>query len=83
VEPETLNFRFTPRAQTSGCLLVPAVLDALDLLRETPGRVRECAGERCPVLYLDTSRNRSRRWCSMEVCGSRAKASAYYRRHRA
>ena len=83
VEPETLNFRFTPRAQTSGCLLVPAVLDALDLQRETPGRVRECAGERCPVLYLDTSRNRSRRWCSMEVCGSRAKASAYYRRHRA
>jgi predicted RNA-binding Zn ribbon-like protein len=83
VEPETLTPRFEPGGRTSGCLLVPAVLDALDLLRETPGRVRECAGERCPVLYLDTSRNRSRRWCSMEVCGSRAKAAAYYRRHRA
>ena len=82
VEPDTLRPRFTPGGQTSGCLLVPAVLDALDLVRETPGRVRECASERCPVLYLDTSRNRSRRWCSMEVCGARAKASAYYRRHR-
>lgn len=82
VEPDTLRPRFTPGGQTSGCLLVPAVLDALDLVRETPGRVRECAGERCPVLYLDTSRNRSRRWCSMEVCGARAKASTYYRRHR-
>ena len=61
---------------------MPAVLDALDLVRETPGRVRECADRRCPVVYLDTSRNRSRRWCSMEICGARAKASAYYRRHR-
>jgi predicted RNA-binding Zn ribbon-like protein len=82
VEPGTLTPRFTPAARSSGCLLVPAVLDALDIVRETPGRVRECAAERCPVLYLDTSRNRSRRWCSMEVCGARAKAAAYYRRRR-
>ena len=82
VEPGTLTPHFTPAARSTGCLLVPVVLDALDLVRETPGRVRECAGERCPVLYLDTSRNRSRRWCSMEICGARAKAAAYYRRHR-
>ena len=83
VEPETLQPRFTPGATTSCCLLVAAVLDALDLVRESPGRVRECADGDCPVVYLDTSRNRSRRWCSMETCGARAKASTYYRRHRA
>jgi len=83
VERDTLTPRFTPGERTSCCLLVGAVLDALDLVRETPGRVRECAGAACPVVYLDTSRNRSRRWCSMERCGARAKASAYYRRHRA
>lgn len=82
VEPETLTPRFTPGATTSCCLLVGAVLDALDLVREHPGRVRECAADSCPVVYLDTSRNGRRRWCSMEVCGSRAKASAYYQRHR-
>jgi predicted RNA-binding Zn ribbon-like protein len=82
VEPGTLTPRFTPAARSTDCLMVPAVIDALDLVRETPGRVRECAAERCPVIYLDTSRNRSRRWCSMEVCGSRAKAAAYYRRRR-
>lgn len=82
VEQTTLTPRFTPAAQTSCCLLVAAVLDALELVRDTPGRVRECAGEVCPVVYLDTSRNRSRRWCSMELCGARAKASTYYRRHR-
>jgi len=83
VEETTLTPRFTPEAQTSCCLLVAAVLDALDIVRDTPGRVRECADEACPVVYLDTSRNRSRRWCSMELCGARAKASTYYRRHRA
>jgi predicted RNA-binding Zn ribbon-like protein len=83
VEPDTLQPRFAPAARTSCCLLVDAVLDALDLVRDSPGRVRECADPRCPVLFLDTSRNRSRRWCSMERCGARAKASAYYRRHRA
>ena len=82
VEQNTLTPRFEPERQTSCCLLVAAVLDGLDLVRETPGRVRECAGSSCPVVYLDTSRNHSRRWCSMEVCGSRAKASTYYRRHR-
>ena len=82
VEPDTLQPRFTPGARTSRCLLVTVVLDALDLVRETPGRVRECADPACPTVYLDLSRNRSRRWCSMETCGARAKASAYYRRHR-
>ena len=83
IEQSTLTPRFEPERQTSCCLLVAAVLDGLDLVRETPGRVRECAGPSCPVIYLDTSRNHSRRWCSMEVCGARAKASTYYRRHRA
>lgn len=83
VEPETLKPRFTPERRTSCCILVGAVLDALDLVRESPGRVRECADPGCPVIYVDTSRNRSRRWCSMEGCGARAKASTYYRRHKA
>lgn len=82
VEADTLRPRFTPGGTTSCCLLVAAVLDALDLVRESPGRVRECADPACPVVYLDTSRNRSRRWCSMELCGARSKASTYYRRHR-
>lgn len=82
VEPATLEARFTPVSQTSCCLLVAAVLDALDLVRDSPGRVRECADDQCPVLFLDTSRNGSRRWCSMETCGARSKASTYYQRHR-
>jgi predicted RNA-binding Zn ribbon-like protein len=46
-------------------------------------RVSECADDRgCGYLFIDTSRNRSRRWCSMNTCGNRAKASRNYQRKR-
>ena len=65
-------------------MLWPVVRDAVDLL--TSGelvRVGQCADERCGWLFLDASRNRSRRWCSMEDCGNRAKARRHYQRSRA
>ena len=44
-------------------------------------RVRQCADDRgCGYLFIDTSRNRSRRWCSMKSCGNRAKAKRHYER---
>ncbi|NIS81102.1 MAG: hypothetical protein GTO14_13045 [Anaerolineales bacterium] len=44
-------------------------------------RVGECADNRgCGYLFFDTSRNHSRRWCSMEACGNRAKAQRHYSR---
>ena len=36
-------------------------------------QVRICSGERCDWLFIDTSRNHLRRWCSMDECGNRAK----------
>lgn len=82
VDEETLWLTFVPDATSAYCLMTPVVMDALELARDLLGRVRVCAAERCELIYLDTSRNRSRRWCSMERCGARAKAVAYYRRHR-
>jgi predicted RNA-binding Zn ribbon-like protein len=65
------------------CPLWPVIRSAVGLL--TSGqleRVGQCADERgCGWLFLDTSRNRSRRWCSMDDCGNRAKAKRYYKRH--
>jgi predicted RNA-binding Zn ribbon-like protein len=45
-------------------------------------RVRECSGERCDWLFLDKSKNRSRRWCDMANCGNRAKAKRNYARRK-
>jgi predicted RNA-binding Zn ribbon-like protein len=55
-------------------MLWPVVRSAADLLTSDQlRRVRVCAGENCGWLFLDTSKNRTRRWCSMSDCGNRAK----------
>ncbi|HEX8855524.1 MAG TPA: CGNR zinc finger domain-containing protein [Thermoleophilaceae bacterium] len=44
-------------------------------------RVKACPADSCEWAFYDQSKNRSRTWCSMEVCGNRSKARAYRRRH--
>lgn len=57
-------------------LLHPINYDAGRLLLSSDaGLVKECDG--CPWLFLDRSRNHSRRWCDMQVCGSRSKMRRY------
>lgn len=61
--------------------LAPVVYSAAELL--TSGeldRVKECPSENCTWLFLDASRNRSRRWCEMRDCGNKAKARRFYAR---
>jgi predicted RNA-binding Zn ribbon-like protein len=45
--------------------------------------VRRCASEPCGWLFLDRTKNHSRRWCEMKVCGNRDKARKYYQRQKA
>jgi predicted RNA-binding Zn ribbon-like protein len=44
-------------------------------------RLKGCRDENCRVAFYDKSRNRSRAWCSMEVCGNREKARNFRHRH--
>jgi len=66
------------------CAALLAVLarDAVELLTDPVARaaVRECEGDNCPLVYLDTSRGRRRRWCSSEVCGNRERVARHRRR---
>jgi predicted RNA-binding Zn ribbon-like protein len=65
-------------------MLVPVAWSAADLLiSDLLPRVKTCPGEGCGWLFVDVSHNRSRRWCTMETCGNRAKARQHYRKHRA
>lgn len=62
-------------------VLWPVVRDAAEILTsEALHRVGQCMDDRCGWLFLDLSRNRSRRWCSMKDCGNRAKARRHYQR---
>ncbi|MFI1762051.1 CGNR zinc finger domain-containing protein [Streptomyces sp. NPDC020800] len=71
-------------ARDPGCagLLAVVARDAVDLLTDPVARaaVRECEGDDCPLVYLDTSRGRRRRWCSSEVCGNRERVARHRRR---
>ncbi|MFI6352143.1 CGNR zinc finger domain-containing protein [Streptomyces sp. NPDC050743] len=63
-------------------LLALVARDAVELLTDPVARaaVRECEGDNCPLVYLDTSRGRRRRWCSSEVCGNRERVARHRRR---
>lgn len=56
--------------------------DAVELLTDPVARacLRQCEGDDCPVVYLDTSRGRRRRWCSSEICGNRERVARHRRR---
>ena len=49
---------------------------------ETWDRLKACRLDDCKWAFYDQSKNRSRTWCSMKVCGNRAKARAYRERRR-
>ena len=62
-------------------MLWPVIKSTAELL--TSGeleRVRECAAAECAWLFIDGSRNGTRRWCDMTVCGNRNKARRFYSR---
>jgi predicted RNA-binding Zn ribbon-like protein len=72
-EPPDLRAPLWPVARSAADLLTSSDLAALRL----------CAADTCAWLFLDTSRNGSRRWCSMRTCGNRAKARRHHARVRA
>ena len=57
-----------------------AAVDLVGLVSQRRDRIRRCAHPACVLWFLDTSRNGTRRWCSMDTCGNRAKAGRHYAR---
>lgn len=71
VEEDALDIMLGPIIRSAGALLTS----------ELSERVGQCVDDRgCGWLFLDTSKNRSRRWCSMNDCGNRAKQHRHYQR---
>ncbi len=72
---------WNPQDGLTESILGPVALSALTLLTQQDlARVKRCQGERCGWLFFDTTKNRSRRWCEMEICGNRAKVRAHRQR---
>ncbi|MBV8768135.1 MAG: ABATE domain-containing protein [Hyphomicrobiales bacterium] len=78
---EGARWRWPTQEPVPETILGPIALSAIGILRESdPKRLKQCSGEHCGWVFFDMTKNRSRRWCEMSVCGNRAKASAHYRR---
>ena len=71
-EPTALDLPRWQIAASAGLLLTGAERD----------RIKQCPGERCGWVFLDASRNRSRRWCDSRECGNRERVRAHYERTR-
>ena len=66
------------RWQNPEALLLPIAESMADLVCERDfALVRKCEGAGCTLWFLDVSKGRGRRWCSMALCGNRAKAAAH------
>lgn len=74
-----VEWRWEGNAEALDQMLVPIARSAAELLTSPEvDRVRECSSDTCGWLFLDVSKNRSRRWCDMKTCGNLQKV----RRHR-
>ena len=78
---KTIGYIAAPASDT--WLLGPLAVSAMELATSRDrAQIKVCPGEDCHWLFLDQSRNSTRRWCSMESCGGKAKARTHYELHR-
>jgi predicted RNA-binding Zn ribbon-like protein len=77
-----LRFVAAPAAGVSGALGVLLAITTVAVADRSWSRLKVCPGDDCGWAFYDGSRNRSGRWCSMSVCGGRAKARSHYHRTR-
>jgi predicted RNA-binding Zn ribbon-like protein len=78
-----LRLRRVRRWEDADELLSPIAEAAADLVCSVDFRlIRGCEGSPCTLVFLDRTKAHIRRWCSMAVCGNRAKAAAHRARKR-
>jgi predicted RNA-binding Zn ribbon-like protein len=80
---QALRWQARRRWRSPKALLLPIAEAIGDLVcQKNFALVRRCEGPTCTLWFLDVSKGHARRWCSMAVCGNRAKAAAHRARAR-
>ncbi len=75
---EGLDLRMTRRWRSPELLLLPVGQALAQFVCEDDfTTVKACQGEICTLMFADHSRRRARKWCSMAMCGNRAKQAAH------
>jgi predicted RNA-binding Zn ribbon-like protein len=79
---ETLGWSYKEDESGLDAIMGPIIRASVDLLTtDLRKRIRMCEAHDCVWVFLDTSKNRTRRWCTMKSCGNRAKARRFQARH--
>lgn len=82
-EQSTLVWHTTRRWRSAESLLIPIAETMAELIcGEDFAHIKACEGPDCTLLFVDRTHRRGRRWCSMAICGNRAKQAAYRERSR-
>ena len=83
-KPISLALQTTRRWRSPEALLLP-IGEGLGrfVCTEDFSHVRACEGPTCTLLFVDHTRGRARRWCSMAICGNRVKQAAHRKRRKA
>jgi predicted RNA-binding Zn ribbon-like protein len=77
------TFIWPEKEETLDAPLWPIAYSGMELLLTKQWhQVKECPGDGCGWLFLDRSRNQSRRWCNGQDCGNRVRVRQHYQRHR-
>jgi len=72
-----------PRPKQPLDCLAPLAEDAAKLVTERDrDRIKKCSNPECVLYYYDVTKNDSRKWCSMDLCGNRMKARRHYERQK-
>ena len=75
------DWRLTRRWDNPGTLLLPLAAVIGEFVCSADfSRVKPCEGSQCMILFLDWTRSGARRWCSMAICGNRAKQASHWAR---
>jgi predicted RNA-binding Zn ribbon-like protein len=75
--------QFQSQAPQKDGLLAPLAEAASDLLCSSKwSLVKKCGNPACILYFYDTTKNHTRNWCSMQLCGNRKKVAAHYQRKR-
>ncbi len=75
------SWQWKAESTISDEILGPIAEAAISLLMQgDPKRIKQCQGQHCGWLFYDASKNNSRHWCDMSVCGNRSKIKAYRQR---
>lgn len=84
IRPARLELQDMRPWRSPEALLLPIAVTLADLLvTEDFSNVKACEGPACTLLFADHTRGHARRWCSMAICGNRAKQAAHRQRIKA